>query len=627
MSDDRWKKATKDRPCPKCGKGNRCKIAPDGTGGICWRSGSKEVWQDPTLSTGPKRYRDYWDFQEQNKPQQKPSYMTPSYLSVEEAIEAAGKFCGGEFADYWEYPGGKIFTARFNLPDGSKQFRPVHRNGQGWKIGDPPDELLPLYKVDEIPATGPIFLVEGEKCCDIARAIGLPCVTSSHGSSAPEKSDWSPLAKRYVIILPDNDDPGRKYAAAVMAILRKLGCWVKIVELPDLEPGDDIEEFRENVGDRDEVVRQQIEQLAENVPWVNPPRPLGDPIIVMASDVQPSEVEWLWKGRVAIGRITIICGRPGCGKSFMTADMSARVTTGAAWPDGQPCDPGNVLMISAEDDPSDTIRPRLDAHGADCSRVGLMTMISWSDGTKESERMFSLADLPSLETALKTIKGVKLVIIDPIGSFLGKGADSFKDNEVRAVLSPLAQIARKMNIAVVMVAHNRKGSSEFADDTVMGSRAFTGIARIVWHVSKSKDDKDQRLFLPGKNNLAKEDGGLSFRIDGSPARLVWDENKMDMTADDVARTDNSPEESKSEFNEAEVWLRNRLESGLPVSVNEIKQEVKDAALSAPWRVIQKVATKIGIVRERGSFAGNYNWRLPARIITPASSPEPDEDDE
>ena len=108
----------------------------------------------------------------------------------------------------------------------------------------------------------------------------------------------------------------------------------------------------------------------------------------------------------------------------------------------------------------------------------------------------------------------KLVVIDPIGSFLGNGTDAHRDNEVRGVLAPVAMLAEKHGPAVLVVAHRRKSAGSIADDLALGSRAFTGIARAVWHLTRDPDDKARRLLLPGKNNLAREGDGLAFSISG-----------------------------------------------------------------------------------------------------------------
>lgn len=629
---DRWPKATKESPCPRCGKTNRCLIAPDSMAGVCWRSGSKEVWQANGENVSAASNGNYYDYMDNRagkngkpaKPDQyptpRPTYQVRSFVNASDAIAAAtpkyqgenGSWLTAEFANLWEYPETAEYpmvVARYNLPDGSKQFRPVHRAANGWRIGDPPG-LLPLYKSDLLPETGQIFLLEGEKCCDLARDLDLSAVASAHGSNAAEKTDWAPLAGREVVVIRDNDTAGEVYAKQVSSILGKLSCRTKIINLPGVPPGGDIEQFDQSVGGSTEATREAIMQIVITTEWIEPPRPAGDPTLIFADSVVTSPIRWLWRGRIPLGRITIACGRPGCGKSFMTTDFAARVSTGTPWPDGELCDIGSALIISAEDDPEDTICPRLDSHMADRSKIALLNTVAWSDGTKQFERMFSLADVNSLDIALQRLPACRLVVIDPIGSFLGNGIDSHRDNDVRGVLAPIATIAKKRDVAVLMIAHTRKSLSQFADDGVLGSRAFTGIARMVWHLSENKDKKDQLLLLPGKNNLSKRNGGLSFEISGEPARLVWDAAPVDMSADDVAGDGaGGTSTAQDGMNEAMDWLRRTLLDGLPRSVNELKSEAVQAGLSASWRTIRRASAKLGLRSERSAFQGNYTWRM------------------
>lgn len=134
-------------------------------------------------------------------------------------------------------------VARFDFEDGrDKGFRPIHKAGSGWVIGDPPG-LLPLFCIDKVSECVTVYVVEGERCAHAGWNINLPTVTSAHGSHSPHRSDWSPLAGKSVVILSDNDDPGRRYAETVAGILHELDCSVKIVSLPGLLEGGDIVDF------------------------------------------------------------------------------------------------------------------------------------------------------------------------------------------------------------------------------------------------------------------------------------------------------------------------------------------------------------------------------------------------
>lgn len=336
------------------------------------------------------------------------------------------------------------------------------------------------------------------------------------------------------------------------------------------------------------------------------------PVMRCMADVQPTPVSWLWRGRIPLGRITLLVGRPGEGKSFLTTDMASRITTGTPWPDGSECPQGSVILVSAEDDPGDTIRPRLDAHGADASRVHLLSAVRrQGDHGKPYETMFSLADLPALEAALQRVPDCKLIVIDPIGSFLGGKTDAHRDNEVRGVLAPVAKLAEKYGPAVLIVAHRRKGAGDFADDTALGSRAFTGIARATWHLSRDKEDKARRLLLPGKNNLGPEGSGLAFSIGGEPAAVHWERDPVSMSADEgmaIEAERKKPGPDADSTNAACAWLRNALADG-PCLASNLTEEAKEGEGIAK-RTLDRARKNIGIIAYRLVNPGPWWWRLP-----------------
>jgi len=340
------------------------------------------------------------------------------------------------------------------------------------------------------------------------------------------------------------------------------------------------------------------------------------PVVRCMADIEPVEVQWLWPHRIPLGRLTLLSGRPGEGKTFVTIEITACVSTGRNFPDCSLCPLGDVLIVSAEDDPADTIRPRLDAAGADVNRVHILSAVQYtaSDG-KKSERSFTLADVPMLEAAIVQFPECKLIIIDPIGSYLGGRVDAHRDNEVRGVLSPVAALAAKYNLAVVIVAHTRKSAADAADDTVLGSRAFTGIARSVWHLSHDTEDKARRLLLPGKNNLTAAPDGLAFRLEGKPiARVVWEDGPVSMDADEAnfktarnAAERRKPGPSADGRQKAAQWLGEALENG-PQTPKELQAKADKAGHK--WRTVDRAAEELGIVRERTGFGGGMLWYLP-----------------
>src|SRR5918997_1507363 len=177
-----------------------------------------------------------------------------------------------------------------------------------------------------------------------------------------------------------------------------------------------------------------------------PARPVGK----LLSEVEPEQVEWLWPGRLPLGKLAVLDGDPGLGKSALTLDLAARVSGGQELPDGGRCGPAGVVLLSAEDGLEDTIRPRLDAAGADTGGIVALSMIGV--GTR-AERLVSLTqDLDAVEAALGR-GGAALVVIDPLMAFLTGKTDSHKDQDVRRGLAPLAALAERKGAAVLLVRH------------------------------------------------------------------------------------------------------------------------------------------------------------------------------
>lgn len=339
------------------------------------------------------------------------------------------------------------------------------------------------------------------------------------------------------------------------------------------------------------------------------------------SEIEPVEVRWLWPERIPASRMSLLVGLPGKGKSLVTIDAAARVSTGRPWPDGTPCPQGSAILITAEDNPNDTIRPRLDAAGANVERVGLLSMIRRHDPNgRPYETPFTLADVEALEFELSRLPDCKLIVIDPIGSFLGGQTDAHRDNEVRAVLAPVAALAEKYGPAVVVVAHRRKSAGALADDMALGSRAFTGLARAVWHVTPDPADKHRRLFLPGKNNLAPEGQGLAFTIGGEQPALEWEEQPVAMNADECLAAESKPSKSKpgpKDFvkQEAMAWLRKVLADS-PRLVNELIEEA-DQAAGITRSSLRRARKELGIEAYREQIPGPWYWRMPqdAEVVT------------
>jgi len=256
--------------------------------------------------------------------------------------------------------------------------------------------------------------------------------------------------------------------------------------------------------------------------------PAEEPVTIQASMVERKRVAWLWPGRIPLGKLTTVAGPPGVGKTFFVCDLAARVTTGCEWPDapGRPTPRGSVLVVSAEDDPEDTLAPRLAECGADLTRVYFFRPKSLAD--------FSLAALGLLQRAVDEADGVRLVAIDPPTSFVA-GVDDHKNADLRKLLTPLSLWASKQKCAVVFITHLNKGGAVKTDalTRVSGSIAWVAATRAAYLAVKDPDDEGRRILATIKMNLAPEPKTLAYRIvhqEDREGRLEW-LGPVEVTAD------------------------------------------------------------------------------------------------
>jgi hypothetical protein len=523
-------------------------------------------------------------------------------------------------------------TFRRDKPGGGKVVRHAWRtvDGCGWVLegGPKPHPLYGLPALLAMPAGSRVWVCEGEKATDAARAIGLVATTSAGGAERATGSDWSPMRGQNVVVSVDHDKAGEKYGEDVARLCMAAGALsVRIVRLVELwaamPAGGDVADLLEHRDGDVDPIRAEVEALAAKAEPEKSTAALldGAPVVVRMADVESKPVEWLWPGRIPRRCVTVLAGRPGDGKSFATADWAARVSTGRAWPDGTPCEAGDVLLVAGEDDPETTLRPRLDAHGADVSRVHLLRAVNRvAHNGKNQQTMFTLADLPALEMALAGLRAPRLVIIDPIGSFLGGKVDANRDNEVRAVLAPVSLLAERYGLAVLVVAHHNKSSASHADDLILGSRAFTGLARSVLHLMLDPEDKDRRLLLPGKVNVARKPMGLAFRIDGEPARLAWETGPVDQNADGVLAA-MAGRGGDGALDEAREWLRDVLSPG-PQPAIEVKARAEADGIKS--RTLDRAKKDLGVMATREGFGsdGRWVWYMPHSAPTPTKDAKP-----
>ena len=270
------------------------------------------------------------------------------------------------------------------------------------------------------------------------------------------------------------------------------------------------------------AIEEQIREATPNKPGRNQPEQLksmfnpGDVLILGAllTEIKTQTIDWLWPKRIPLGKITILDGDPGMGKSLLALSVAASVSTGLPMPDGTPGKQGGVILIAPEDSAADTIKPRLKAAGGDPSRVLLLNTIVKrnAEKIKIDDWSFTLSrDLHLLEVGIKQIKAV-LVIVDPLTAVLGKHIDQSRDQAVREVFTPLAQLAERFGCAILIIRHLSKVGSGNLLYRGAGSIGIIAAARLGLIVVQDPDDEQKRILATTKNNLSKQANNLTFQV-------------------------------------------------------------------------------------------------------------------
>lgn len=338
------------------------------------------------------------------------------------------------------------------------------------------------------------------------------------------------------------------------------------------------------------------------------------------SDVDAVPIRWLWPGRFALGKLSIVAGEPGVGKSQLSCALAAAVTTGGGWPDGTRAPLGSVVFVCCEDDAADTMRPRLEAAGADLQRVHLY---DWTVEAAGERRHFDVGEhVDALAALVRRIGDVSLIIIDPISAYMGR-ADSHVVAEVRQALTPLQTMAGDLGPAVVMISHLNKGAAgSSAMARVAGSGAFVAVTRGAWMVGIDPRDgtKRRRVLLPLKTNIGADDRtGFAYRVEPwrngeiASSHVVFEPDVVDdLTPDDMLqRSAGGAGDAASALAEAEAFLRSELSDG-PKSARALKQAAQDAGI-AP-RTLDRARRGLGVVSRK---TGN-GWNLELPRTRPAA---------
>lgn len=341
--------------------------------------------------------------------------------------------------------------------------------------------------------------------------------------------------------------------------------------------------------------------------------------LINGTEISPEPIEWLWEGWLARGKFHVLPGSPGTGKTTIAMALAATCTIGGVWPDGSRATVGNVLIWSGEDDPKDTLVPRLLACGANCSRIYFV-----GETTEVGEvRPFDPAtDFVKLAEAVSKIPGgIRFILIDPIVSAVA--GDSHKNAEVRRSLQPIVAMAAGMGAAVLGITHFSKATAgRDPVERVTGSIAFGALARVVFAAAKLPENDRHggaRLFCRSKSNIGPDSGGFRYDLEQVEVprhphifatRVLWG-SAIDGTASELlarAEAIQPQEEPAGKVPDANSeWLRDLLSSGGMMAA-KVQKEALAAGLSQ--KQLRTAREKLGIQPVKRDFAGGWFWQLP-----------------
>jgi putative DNA primase/helicase len=362
------------------------------------------------------------------------------------------------------------------------------------------------------------------------------------------------------------------------------------------------------IDDMDKAYRQLNREVRadreseELVTW------LKEPIVIFkkADEIEPESINWIWDGWLAGGKIHLLAGASGTGKTTLAVALAASITTGGIWPDKSPAPLGDVLMWSGEDGIEDTLLPRFIACGGDRERLRFISQTSH----KEGNTAFNPAtDFPDLLLAIRQMNIIpKLIILDPIITSIS--GDSNSAVEVRRGLQPIIDFAMETQCCVLGIHHYSKFTAgKNPLERVTGSLSFGAVARIVMVTSRLLKSETKAL-IRAKSNIGPEGDGFEYSFRNEQVGnviptigVLWGD-KLEGTAADLTLEGDLDSEEGDRLHEAKLFLQEALKFG-SVKVKELKKHARAEDIS--WRTVERAKKSLKVKSQRLGFGGDVKW--------------------